>query len=90
MEGWSAGALEAGTSFVVLAQRRVLQKEAQCGEKSDVIITSCGIVSVEPYHTLVYERTRTHTLTVTALSIPQSCMMMSGNVKNRGGDERWS
>lgn len=86
--------MEAGTSFVVLARRRALQKEAQCGEKSDVIITSCGIVSVEPYHTLVYERTHVrahvHTATVTASSIPQSCMMMSENVKNRGGDERWS
>lgn len=48
-----------GTGLSVLAQSRPLQKDAQCGERSDVIVTLCGIVSVEPYRTLVYVYTPT-------------------------------
>lgn len=48
-----------GTSLGILAPSGALQTDAQCGEKSDVIITLCGLVSVEPYHALVYVHTST-------------------------------
>lgn len=59
-----------GTSLSVLAQSRPLQKDAQCGERSDVIITLCGIVSVEPYHTLVYVYTPTVAASHVKTSLP--------------------
>lgn len=63
-----------GTSLGILAQSRVLQKDAQCGEKSDVIITLCGLVSMEAYHALFFLCTHAHTPTVTPCRLLQSCM----------------
>lgn len=54
-----------------LGTQRLLQKEAQCGEKCDVIIALCGIVSAE---TSSHTRTHAHIhLVPTAAERLQMC-----------------
>lgn len=52
-----------------LASSGLFQKDAQCGENGDVIITLRGIVSLEPHHTTSCLGRVVHAPTVTAYPV---------------------